>query len=68
MEYLHHDSFVQVVHYDIKPINVLLDGDMVGHVIDFGIARLIGETSTNSLTQTLSLREIVSCIAPGMTF
>ena len=28
MEYLNHDCFVQVVHCDIKPNNVILDQDM----------------------------------------
>ena len=55
MEYFHHDSFVKVVHSDIKPSNVLLDKDMSTHVTDFGIVRVIGENkSTISLTSTLS--------------
>eukprot|EP00253_Pinus_taeda_P017660 PITA_17660 len=64
IKYLHHDSFVQVVHCDIKPSNVLLDEDMVAHVIDFGIAKLIGESSTCSLSSTLALRGSVGYIAP----
>jgi len=57
-----------VVHCDIKPSNVLLDEDMVAHVTDFGIAKLIGESSTCSLSSTLALRGSMGYIAPGMTF
>jgi serine/threonine protein kinase len=64
MEYLHHDSSMQVVHCDIKPSNVLLDENMVGHVTDFGIAKLIGATSTDSLTSTIDLKGSMGYIAP----
>eukprot|EP00253_Pinus_taeda_P022428 PITA_22428 len=67
IEYLHHDSFVQVVHCDLKPNNVLIDEDMLGHVTDFGIARLVDETSTESLTSSLSLRGSMGYIAPVST-
>eukprot|EP00253_Pinus_taeda_P012968 PITA_12968 len=65
MKYLHHDSFVQAVHCDIKLSNVLLDGDMLGHVIDFGISRLISATCTDSHTSTLALKGSVGYVAPG---
>ena len=68
MEYLHHDSFVQVVHCDIKPSNVLLDEDMTGHVTDFGISKLIDAASTDSFTSTISLKGSMGYIAPGMEF
>eukprot|EP00253_Pinus_taeda_P029017 PITA_29017 len=68
IEYLHHDSFVQVVHCDLKPNNVLIDEDMLGHVTDFGIARLVDETSTESLTSSLPLRGSMGYIAPEYGF
>ncbi|GLJ24046.1 hypothetical protein SUGI_0458090 [Cryptomeria japonica] len=42
VEYLHYDCYVQIVHYDIKPGNILLDETMTAHLSDFGIARLMG--------------------------
>ncbi|KAB2637270.1 receptor-like protein kinase [Pyrus ussuriensis x Pyrus communis] len=56
LEYLHHGYSTPVVHCDMKPSNILLDEDMVAHVADFGIAKLLGEG--DSFTQTMTLATI----------
>ncbi|XP_047260020.1 receptor kinase-like protein Xa21, partial [Capsicum annuum] len=43
LEYLHHGCSLSVIHSDVKPSNVLLDDDMVAHLSDFGISKLLGE-------------------------
>ena len=65
LEYLHHGQSDLVVHCDLKPSNVLLDDQMVAHVGDFGIAKILAENKTATQTKTLGT---LGYIAPGKTF
>ncbi|GKC86384.1 kinase-like domain-containing protein [Tanacetum coccineum] len=42
LDYLQNHCQTTVVHGNLKPSNILLDDDMVDHVGDFGLARLLG--------------------------
>ncbi|XP_047266484.1 receptor kinase-like protein Xa21 [Capsicum annuum] len=54
LEYLHHGCSSPVIHCDVKPSNVLLDEDMVAHLSDFGISKLLGEDESDLYTKTLA--------------
>ncbi|KAK5844349.1 hypothetical protein PVK06_000485 [Gossypium arboreum] len=56
LEYLHHGNATPLVHCDLKPSNVLLDEDMVAHLSDFGIAKLLCEE--DSMIQTMTMATI----------
>lgn len=54
VRYLHEEYSAPVIHCDLKPTNFLLDEDMVAHVSDFGIAKMLGKEESFARTKTLA--------------
>ncbi|GLT84923.1 hypothetical protein SLE2022_031310 [Rubroshorea leprosula] len=47
--YLHHDCHPVIVQRNLKPSNILLDGEMEARVADFGVAKLIQSDESMSV-------------------
>ncbi|KAL6857252.1 hypothetical protein ACP4OV_018634 [Aristida adscensionis] len=62
LEYLHSGCNTRIVHFDIKPQNILLDQDFCPKISDFGLAKLCAQKE--SKISIVGARGTIGYIAP----
>ncbi|KAJ9679798.1 hypothetical protein PVL29_021648 [Vitis rotundifolia] len=66
IEYLHQGCDMQILHFDIKPHNILLDEDFTPKVSDFGLAKLY--STDESMVSLTAARGTLGYIAPELFY
>ncbi|XP_071912440.1 LEAF RUST 10 DISEASE-RESISTANCEUS RECEPTOR-LIKE PROTEIN KINASE-like 2.2 [Coffea arabica] len=66
IEYLHQGCDMQILHFDIKPHNVLLDENFVPKVSDFGLAKLY--PMQKSIATLTAVRGTLGYMAPELFY
>ncbi|KAL2585796.1 hypothetical protein AAZV13_13G014600 [Glycine max] len=64
--YLHHGCEMQILHFDIKPHNILLDETFTPKVSDFGLAKLY--PIDNSIVTMTTARGTIGYMAPKLFY
>ncbi|XP_077219384.1 uncharacterized protein LOC143853482 [Tasmannia lanceolata] len=65
LEYLHRGCSISILHFDIKPSNILLDEDLCPKISDFGLSKLCPTRDFNSLKMSWP-RGTIGYIAPEL--
>ncbi|KAL3725167.1 hypothetical protein ACJRO7_030219 [Eucalyptus globulus] len=66
IEYLHRGCDMQILHFDIKPHNILLDRSFTPKVSDFGLARLY--PTGHSIVSLTAARGTLGYMAPELFY
>ncbi|XP_028787081.1 rust resistance kinase Lr10-like [Neltuma alba] len=64
--YLHHGCDMQILHFDIKPHNILLDDNFSPKISDFGLARLY--SVGDSIVTLTAARGTIGYMAPELFY
>jgi serine/threonine protein kinase len=66
ISYLHHGCEMKILHFDIKPHNILLDENFTPKVSDFGLAKLY--PVENSIITMTAARGTIGYMAPELFY
>jgi len=64
--YLHHGCEMKILHFDIKPHNILLDENFIPKISDFGLAKLY--PLENSIVTMTAARGTIGYMAPELFY